>query len=263
MMCGRISLYTEPERLARRFEAELSPDVADAGEPRWNVPPTQEVLAVIHPSKERLERAGDKLKVSKQGRLLESMRWGLVPFWAKDLSIGNRMFNARAETLESKAAFKSALETHRCLVLADGFYEWKRNDTGGRRRRIPFYFTRADGAPLAFAGLWASWRDPLLPKDQAPWIHSCTIVTTDSGPDVASVHDRMPVVVETEDLQEWIDPHPLDDEALASILRPSAAGTLVDRQVSTEVNNVDNEGPELIEAVTRDSAGAAEEPTLF
>ena len=88
------------------------------------------------------------------------MRWGLVPFWAKDLSVGNRMFNARAETLDSKAAFKSALETHRCLVLADGFYEWKRNDAAGRRRRIPFYFTRSDGEPLAFAGLWASWRDP-------------------------------------------------------------------------------------------------------
>jgi putative SOS response-associated peptidase YedK len=263
MMCGRISLYTEPDRMARRFEAALSPELGGAAEPRWNVPPTQEVLALVHPSKERLERAGDKLKVSKQGRLLESMRWGLVPFWAKDLSIGSRMFNARAETLESKAAFKSAIETHRCLVLADGFYEWKRNDSGGRRRRIPFYFTRADGEPLAFAGLWASWRDPSLANDQAPWIHSCTIVTTDSGPDVASVHDRMPVVVEPEHVEEWIDPIPVDVGALASILRPSPAGTLVDRQVSTDVNSVDNEGPELIEAVTRGSAGSVEEPTLF
>jgi putative SOS response-associated peptidase YedK len=262
-MCGRISLYSDPERLARRFEAALSTELGDASEPRWNVPPTQEVLALVHPSPERLERAGDRLKVSKQGRLLESMRWGLVPFWAKDLSAGSRMFNARAETLDRKPAFKSALETRRCLVLADGFYEWKRDDIAGRRRRIPFYFTRSDGEPLAFAGLWASWRDPKLAKDEARWIHSCTIITTDSGPDIADVHDRMPVVVEPQDVEDWIDPSPLDPAVVLRILGPSPKGTLVDHQVSPEVNSVNNEGPELIEAVTRDSSRSVEEPTLF
>ncbi len=209
-MCGRIALYTEPERLARRFDAALSKNLGDAEVPRWNVPPTQTVLVLTQPSEKRIEAAGSELEVSDSGRSLEAMRWGLVPWWAKDLNIGNKMFNARAETLETKGAFKSALESHRCLVLADGFYEWKRNDNAGGRRRTPFYFTRADGEPMAFAGLWSSWRDPLLPKDESPRIHSCTIVTTSSNPDVEPVHQRMPVLVECNDMDEWLDPSPLD-----------------------------------------------------
>jgi putative SOS response-associated peptidase YedK len=262
-MCGRIALYTEPERLARRFDAALSGNLGDAGVPRWNVPPTQEVLTLVHPDLERVRAAGKTLEVSKSGRLIESMRWGLVPWWAKELSIGNKMFNARAETVQTKGPFRSALESHRCLVLADGFYEWKRSDGAHGRRRTPFYFTRADGEPFAFAGLWASWHDPSLPKGSAPSLHSCTIVTTASGPDVEGVHGRMPVVVEEKNLEEWLEPSPIDPEAVASILEPSPAGTLVGRQVSTAVNSVQHEGPQLIDAAEPGSDSHSSEPTLF
>jgi putative SOS response-associated peptidase YedK len=262
-MCGRIALYSEPERLARRFDAALSKNLGEAAEPRWNVPPTQTVLALVHPSEKRIEAAGDQIEVSSSGRVIEPMRWGLVPWWAKDPSIGNKMFNARAESLETKGAFKSALETHRCLVLADGFYEWKRNDAAGTRRRVPFYFTRSDGEPMAFAGLWSSWRDRSLPKDDSPRLQTCTIVTTASNPDVEPVHNRMPVIVESNDIAEWLEPVPLDAAELAELLGSSRAGTLTSTPVSTAVNSVEHEGPELIEALTRDSPGQMEEPTLF
>jgi putative SOS response-associated peptidase YedK len=262
-MCGRIALYTEPERLARRFDGAMSKNLGDAENPRWNVAPTQTVLTLVHPSLKRIEAAGGELEMSDSGRLLEPMRWGLVPWWAKDLSIGNKMFNARAETLETKGAFKSALESHRCLVLADGFYEWKRNDGAGRRRRTPSYFTRSDGEPMAFAGLWSSWRDPKLPKDASPRIQSCTIVTTSSNADVEAVHDRMPVIVECNDVEEWLEPSPLDSAELATILRPSPAGTLTSIQVSTSVNSVEHDGPELIDPVSRDYVESPAEQTLF
>jgi putative SOS response-associated peptidase YedK len=182
--------------------------------------------------------------------LLQSFRWGLVPWWAKDLSIGNRQFNARAETVETKSSFKKLLEKRRCLVVADGFYEWKKDSAAGKHPRTPYYFTRSDGEPLAFAGLWDSWRDPSLPKDERPRILSCTIITTSGSPDIQSVHDRMPVIVEPDHFDAWLNPEPLDALALGAILEPSPQGTLASRQVSTSVNSVQHEGPELIDAVS-------------
>jgi len=235
--------------MARRFDAALAPDLGEAADPRWNVPPTQPVLALVHPDPERAARADPPIQLSDSGRLLTVFRWGLVPWWAKDPSIGNKLFNARAETLETKAAFRSALERKRCLVLADGFYEWKREELAGRRHRTPFFFTRSDEEPMAFAGLWESWRDPKLPREKATRLLTCTIITTDSGPDVESVHNRMPVVVERDDIDEWLDPAPLDEPELHRIVLPSPAGTLTEREVSPMVNSVQHEGPELVEAV--------------
>jgi len=260
-MCGRIALYTQPERIARRFHAALAPDLGDAGLPHWNVPPTQPVLALVHPRPRREERAaGDKkseadatsgassggAETEDPGLVLAPFRWGLIPWWAKDISIGSRQFNARAETLENRRAFRQALESRRCLVVADGFYEWKRS--ADSKRKTPFYFTRSDGSPLTFAGLWDRWRDPALGKD-APKVHSCTIITTCSGPDVEAVHDRMPVVVEPDEVDTWLVWGQLDQMEMAHILRPSPAGTLRAQVVSAAVNSVKNDSPDLIESV--------------
>jgi len=247
-MCGRIALYSPPERLARRLGASLGEDLGDAAQPRWNVPPTQTVLALVDRHRERADAAGTHDEAAGTDRLLASFKWGLIPWWAKDPSIGNKQFNARAETLGRRSAFRSALAERRCLVVADGFYEWKAKVSADGRPKTPFFFTRSDGEPLTFAGLWEVWRDPAQPKEARQKIRSCTIVTTDSGPDIASVHDRMPVVVERDDFDTWLGDGPLDPGTLERVLRPSPAGTLSSFVVSTRVNSVRNEGPELVEA---------------
>lgn len=253
-MCGRIALYSPPERLARRLGAALSDDLGDASQPRWNVPPTQTVLALVHPRRKRSattghpDETGPTEEKGEPERLLESFRWGLIPWWAKDSSIGNKQFNARAETLDRRSAYRSALAERRCLVVADGFYEWKSKQSDAPGSKTPFFFTRTDGEPLTFAGLWEIWRDSTQPRETRQKIRSCTIVTTGAGPDVVSVHDRMPVVVEPPDIDTWLDGGPLDPGTLHRVLEPSPAGTLSGLVVSTRVNSVRNEGPELVEA---------------
>jgi len=237
-VCGRIDLHTPPSRLARLLHAELAPGLDPEGTPRWNLPPTEAVLALVPGRRPGAPR-----------RVLASFRWGLVPAWARDVSIGNRMINARAESLATKAAFRDAFADRRCLVVADGFYEWQAPDPGAPRRRVPFYFRRADGAPLAFAGLWERWHDPARRPEDGAVLYSCTVVTTDAGPDVAAVHDRMPVVVEAERYDQWLDPGLHDPDALGALLVAAPAGTLTSHRVDTAVNDVRNDGPELVEAV--------------
>jgi putative SOS response-associated peptidase YedK len=181
--------------------------------------------------------------------LIASFRWGLIPWWAKDPAIGNKQFNARAETLERKPAFRSALAERRCLVLADGFYEWKRETVADRLRKTPFFFTRSDAEPMAFAGLWETWRDPSVPREFRQKVRSCTIITTASGPDTEAVHDRMPVVMERGNFDEWLDPGQLEEKTVSALLRPSPPGTLHALEVSTRVNSVRNDDPELLEEV--------------
>jgi putative SOS response-associated peptidase YedK len=253
-MCGRIALYSPPDRLARQFDAGLAPDLGEAAEPHWNVPPTQGVLAMVHPRHKGAESNGgahDTADASGHAgdphRLIASFRWGLVPWWAKDLSVGNKQFNARAETLERRPAFRSALAERRCLVLADGFYEWKKEVVADKARKTPYFFTRSDGEPLAFAGLWETWRDPAQPRELRAKIRTCTIITTSSGPDIDGVHDRMPVVVDRERFDEWLEPGQLDGTELSAILRPAPSGTLRSIEVTSRVNSVRNEGPELLE----------------
>jgi putative SOS response-associated peptidase YedK len=258
-MCGRIALYTPPARLARFFEAQEGslrrPDEPADQErpPSWNVAPSTEVWSVV-------AARGDGESGGGRQRLLVPLRWGLVPFFAKDPSIGNKMANARAESVETKPAFRRAFERRRCLVVADGFYEWRSEELPGasgrgkRRRRQPFYFQRADGAPLAFAGLWESWRPPEDPKAV---LRTCTIITTDAGPDVAWAHDRMPVVVEQGDLDEWLGIDPVDPAALKGLLAPSERGTLVAHRVDPRVNRPEHDDPSLVEPCEDDGEPAS------
>lgn len=221
-MCGRFVQAHDPAEYAEHFGAKLS--VSETLAPSWNVAPTDQVYAVA-------EHSGE--------RLLGSFRWGLVPWFAKDLKIGARHINARAETVHSKPAFKDSLVKRRCIVPADGFYEWERKETGAK---LPHYLFHGDESPLALAGLWASWRD-----DTESRITSCTVITTEPNALVAPIHDRMPVVLPESSWQLWLDPEFDDVESLRSMLVPVAADLMAEYPVSTLVNKVANNYPECIE----------------
>jgi len=229
-MCGRFTQQRSDAELADLFEAEPLGD--DPGG-RFNVAPTDPATVVV----ERGER-----------RALTSYRWGLLPHWARDPSIATRFINARAETLATSGAFRDAFARHRCLVPADGFYEW-RHDPG---RRQPFLFHAVDGEPLAFAGLWAGWHDPETDTVRRTF----TIVTTAANELMAPIHDRMPVVIPRDAWAMWLDPD-LDDLAeLQGLLVPAPEPLLAAYRVDRLVNDVRNDGPALILPMV-------EEPTLF
>ena len=233
-MCGRFVSSSPPDELAAYFGVDqVAEGVQDADRPpNYNVAPTQDVLAVVE---------------DDQMRYLDAFHWGLVPSWAKDAKIGNRMINARAETLASSNAFKSSFAKRRCLVPADGFYEWKKLAGEGKKvQKQPMFIARRDGAPVAFAGLWSVWRGP--DHDQEP-LRSLTIVTTTPNETMRPIHDRMPVVLPEAAWRTWLDRDNQDLDVLAGLLVPAADDLLEVRPVSTEVNNVRNNGPQLIEAV--------------
>ena len=223
-MCGRYVAATPPDQLADLFGVTdvRAPDLG----PRWNVAPTMDVYAVAQGSDGK--------------RRLGAFRWGLVPWFAEDPGGGAKMINARAETVADKPAFRRALERRRCLVPADGFYEWLR--TG--KERLPHLFTAADGTVLAFAGLWEVWR----PKDDpdAEPLRTCTIITTRANGMMRPIHDRMPVVLPPEAWDRWLDRAPARAADLADLLGPPPDDLLVRRPVSKRVNNVKNEGADLL-----------------
>ena len=220
-MCGRYSLIADLSTLGQRFSFDARQLSFEAS---YNIAPTQQVLTVV---------GGEQ----RRGGF---MRWGLVPHWAKDLSGGARMINARAETVAERPAFRDALRRRRCLVLADGFYEWHRSAAG----RTPMRIVMRSGVPFAFAGLWAVWRDP-----EGNRIPSCTIITTAANDLLAPIHDRMPVVLPPGLEELWLDRSVDDPDVLASVLSPYADDALAAYEVSTLVNSAANNGPELIEAV--------------
>ena len=221
-MCGRFTLISSVADLQLRFGFAMeSADVR----PRYNIAPTQQVLAVTNDG----ERRG------------EMMRWGLVPSWAKDLKIGNRMINAVSETASSKPAFRSGFRRRRCLVLADGFFEWRKEG----KARVPMYFTQKSGEPMAFAGLWENWKSP---EDE--WIRSCTILTTAANSFIEPVHNRMPVILSAETEPLWLDPLTETPDNLEPLLVPAPPEWLDVREVSPVVNNARSEGPTCIEPVT-------------
>lgn len=215
-MCGRYTLTTPPGDLQRSFDLCASPSDL---RPRFNIAPGQTVAVVPNDDERRV-------------RLV---RWGLIPSWAKDPSIGHRLINARAETLAVKPSFRSAVRHRRCLVLADGFYEWKKED----ERKVPMYVRLVSRRPFAFAGLWERWEDP----HGAP-ITSCTIVTTEANALVAPIHDRMPVILPPRDYAAWLESEPRDVVALASLLRPFAEEPMEAFAVSRLVNSPRNDQPE-------------------
>jgi putative SOS response-associated peptidase YedK len=226
-MCGRFSLYEPSERLARTFEA----DEVAGGEPeaRWNIAPSQQIFAVA---------------CSRDGatRRFGTLRWGLVPSWAKDPSVGNRLINARAETVSSAPSFRSAFERRRCLVPANGFFEWRHDPGPKRARGRPFYARPADGSVLALGGIWEVWHGP-----GEEVLRTVAIVTTMANPELAAVHDRMPVIVERHDWARWLAPEPLEPAAAGALLRPAPGELLELVAVSDLVNDPKNDLPELIE----------------
>ena len=238
-MCGRFVQASSPELLVARFGVdELT---AARHEPSYNVAPRATVYAVR-------DRAGGDGGSADRRRYLSDLRWGLIPSWAKDPKVGDRMINARAESLADKPAYERAFRRHRCLVPAEGFYEWQRRGS----RKQPMFIHRRDGEPMAFAGLWAAWRDRGeggFADPDGEWLRSCAIVTTNANNTLAPLHDRMPVVLEERNWDRWLDPGSGDVDALAHLLQPASDDLLVAYPVGSAVNSADNDGPELVERV--------------
>ena len=213
-MCGRFTLHTSAGELVRVFQL-IKPPTNLAN--RWNIAPTQQVLAV---------------RQSSDGREPVWMRWGLIPSWAKDAKIGNSLINARAETIAEKPSFRTAFKRRRCLVIADGFYEWSKFE----KVKVPYMITLKDRSPFAFAGLWEQWKDAT-----GDWIESTTIVTTNPNSLMASIHDRMPLILPRERYDEWLDFGNQDTEQLQKLLVPYPPEEMKFEKVSPVINNARNE----------------------
>lgn len=226
-MCGRYANFLTEQELIDAFEIAVIADDARLA-PRYNIAPTQETSIVVDRKEE--------------GRSLEVARWGLVPSWAKDPSIGSRMFNARGETVAEKPSFRAAFAKRRCLVPASGYYEWLTDEAG----KTPYFIHTRDGAPLAFAGLFEFWRDKAR-GDEAPWLASCSIVTTGARGAMRDIHDRQPVMLLPDAAAVWLDHDAGKDDLLAVIDSP--APELAWHEVGHAVGNVRHQGPELIEPV--------------
>ena len=214
-MCGRFAFYSPSEATAALFGVSASIPV----EPRFNIAPSQYIAGIR--------------ETDDTGRELAMFRWGLVPFWAKDAAIGNRMINARAETVSEKPSFRAAYRHRRCLLLADGFYEWKKEGTG----KVPYFISLANGESFAFAGLWETWQS----KETDEIIQSATLITTAANDFISTVHHRMPVILQPDTADRWLAG---DNELLAEVAENSP--TFQAWPVDKRVNNARNEGEELI-----------------
>jgi putative SOS response-associated peptidase YedK len=252
-MCGRYASARKRIELLEEFSVQ-NDQAGESLPPDYNVAPTKRVYAVLTRQRDDRdgEAAGDAAvprddAVAEAGRQLRVLRWGLVPFWAKDVKIGSRMINARAETLSEKPAFRRAFAQRRCLLPADGYYEWQQHDGGPKQ---PIYISRADGRSLAFAGLYELWRDAAVPPDAAEaWLWTTTIITTSAPDDLGHIHDRMPMIIDPASWTDWLDPANHDAGDVRSLLVPAAVSGLTTYPVSTAVNSVRNNGPQLIEAI--------------
>lgn len=240
-MCGRYASSRRAEDLVDEFEIVES-RVGAPLEPDYNVAPTKEVYAVV-------ERPPSKDSPEPPERQLRVLTWGLVPSWAKDPSIGSRMINARMETVAEKPAYRKAFAARRCLLPADGYFEWYPTDDvtkAGKPRKQPYFIRPADRGTLAMAGLYEIWRDRAKDDDDpARFRWTCTVITTDATDDLGQIHDRMPLMVERDRWGAWLDPRAPQD-SLLDLLVPAAPGRLEAFPVSTLVSNVRNNGPELV-----------------
>ncbi|HEY9728669.1 MAG TPA: SOS response-associated peptidase [Chroococcales cyanobacterium] len=224
-MCGRYSQRQSADVIAKAFEVDNVP----ALEPRYNIAPTQSVPTVLQPS-------------VSQSRQFKMLHWGLIPKWAKDSKIGAKLINARAETVAEKPSFRSAFRKRRCLVLADGFYEWQQQEN--KKQKQPYYFRLNDGQPFAFAGLWEQWEDV-----SGEAIDSCTLLTTDANELMRPVHNRMPVILNPKDYERWLDPEVKEPEQLQPLLRPYSTQEMLAYPVSTAVNKPSNDNAECIKSI--------------
>lgn len=223
-MCGRYTQTKSGEAIARTFALSTTPEP----QPRYNIAPTQPVSAIVQ---------------TKEDREYRVFQWGLVPSWSKDPKIGSRMINARSETVAEKPSFRAAFKRRRCLVLADGFYEWQRTGSGGKQQ--PYYIQVEDQEIFGFAGLWETWE-----SGDGSYLESCTILTTEPNGLMETIHNRMPVIVHPEDFDFWLDPDLQDGRHVQHLLRPYEDEAMDAYAVSTVVNNPRNESPECVEPVT-------------
>ncbi|MEV7472003.1 SOS response-associated peptidase [Streptomyces kronopolitis] len=249
-MCGRFVSTRSPQNLASTFDVtRWDPDLAL--DPSWNVAPTDDVWSVL----ERADRETGEIT-----RQLRPLRWGLVPSWAKSLNTGAKMINARAETVAEKPAYRRAFAKRRCLLPADGFYEWHNlaaTETT-KARKQPYFISPEDGQTMALAGLYEFWRDPAVEDDAAPgaWRSTCTIITTEATDAAGHIHPRMPLAVTPDNWSAWLDPAHHNPDELRALLTTPAAGHLAARAVTTAVNNVRNNGPHLLDEPAGDPGSA-------
>lgn len=221
-MCGRFTLSQSTDAIASAFNlSQISL------EPRYNIAPTQLIPSVLYSSE-----LGE--------RQLQMFRWGLIPSWAKDAAMGAKLINARAETVNEKPSFKAAFKRRRCLIIADGFYEWQRLEA----KKQPYYFRLQNSQIFAFAGLWEHWKSP-----DGQIINSCTILTTEANDLLRPIHNRMPVILEPKNYDLWLDPQVETSEKLQPILQPYQADLMIGYTVSTKVNNPKNNTPECINSL--------------
>lgn len=241
-MCGRFVSTAGPDRIAAYFDAVLPTEaVADSLGENYNVAPTQDIYGVV---------------ASGHGTArVEAFHWGLIPSWAEDRKIASRMINARAETLAEKPSFKRLLTAKRCIVPMDGFYEWMPGVPGGpvgakgQPLKQPMFIHRADGDPLAVAGLWTTWKDPDDPEGR--FLHSATVVTTAANATMLPVHDRMPAILTSDRWEDWLDPTLQDLDQLTAMLDGGPPDLLTVHAVSTDVNSVRNNRPDLLDPISR------------
>jgi putative SOS response-associated peptidase YedK len=220
-MCGRFTQRAPAERVKKEFQLEEAPSI----EARYNIAPTQSVLAIRH---------------SPDGREVVMLKWGLIPAWAKDASIGAKLINARSETVDEKPSFREAFKRRRCIIPADGFYEWQR--TGGKKQ--PFYFRFKDDRLFGFAGLWDKWRNA-----DGESIETCSILTTEANAILSKVHDRMPVILDPEAYDLWLDEDVRKQDLRKELLCPFAASEMTSYPVSMAINSPQHQGEQLVQPI--------------
>lgn len=240
-MCGRTNLTATPEELAEAFALDEVPVLA----PRYNIAPSQPMPAV-------------RMEAARRTRRLGQLRWGLVPHWASDPAEGARLINARSESAHTRAAFREPFRERRCVIPATGFYEWRRIE----RSRQPYLLRRRDGRPMGLAGVWDRWRPPANAEAHEA-IESCAILTTPANELVARLHDRMPLVLDPRDYEQWLDPELTDPRLLRPLLRPYPAEEMVAIPVSPRVNSPHNDDPTLVDPVDLDASPEPAQRSLF
>jgi putative SOS response-associated peptidase YedK len=288
-MCGRYATARARQELLDEFQVQLDATEQDL-EPDYNVAPTKQVPAILtrvprsasgsgsgsgSGSADKAGKGAGEEEEAEAVRQLRTLRWGLVPSWAKDLSIGSRMINARMETVHEKASFRRAFARRRCLLPADGYFEWyalqeqgdepprdpaveQKKGKKNKPQKQPFYIHPNDGAVMAMAGLYELWKDP-----EGEWVWTCTVITTDAPDDLGRIHDRMPMIVEPERWDAWLDPGLTDTERVRGLMVPAMSGTMTAQPVSKAVNNVRNNGPELIKPLSDGDSSGNNSDTLF
>jgi putative SOS response-associated peptidase YedK len=244
-VCGRFVSSSSADEIAKYFDADQISEQALEKSPNYNTAPTTDVFVVYSDG---------------EARNVDTFHWGLVPRWAKDLKIGNKLINARAETVADKPAFRSAFKRKRCIIPVDGFYEWAKVEGEGKKKQ-PYYIERPDGEPYAFAGLWEEWTGTLTPKggdeEDEPkevTIRSASIITGAPNERMSEIHHRMPVILPSDSWEEWLDPAMRDTDRMQKLLVPAPKELVTFHPVSVEVNNVRNQGEHLTDPVDIDSS---------